>query len=141
MNQTIGFIGFELYLKNALRSTLRITYESVQMSFKYEKNGYLKDQGYNSSDWSRCRPVFVDINEHGLQLTDESDRMVLDRIALFHIVQCVSYENGFGHFCVVFLVQKPLNKSMQCYVFQTSAISVADDVCKQLGEIFNVAVK
>ncbi|KAM3727135.1 Integrin beta-1-binding protein [Dirofilaria immitis] len=47
------------------------------------------------SDWSRCRLVFVDVTKHGLKLTDASDGMVLDRIALFHIVQCVSYENGF----------------------------------------------
>lgn len=67
--------------------------------------------------------------------------MVLDRIALFHVVQCISYENGFGHFCVVFLVQKSLNKSMQCYVFQTSVLEDADDVCKKLGEVFNVAAK
>ncbi|OZC10770.1 hypothetical protein X798_02193 [Onchocerca flexuosa] len=93
------------------------------------------------SDWSRCRLVSVDVTKHGLKLTDASDGMVLDRIALFHIVQCVSYENGFGHFCVVFLVQKPLNKSIQCYVFQTSIIADADYICKQLDEVFNAAVK
>ncbi|EFO18999.1 hypothetical protein LOAG_09495 [Loa loa] len=93
------------------------------------------------SDWSKCELVSVDVTKHGLKLTDASNGMVLDRIALFHIVQCVSYENGFGRFCVVFLVQKPLNKSMQCYVFQTSNVTDADDVCKQLGEVFNAAVK
>uniref|UniRef100_A0A915PSR1 PID domain-containing protein n=1 Tax=Setaria digitata TaxID=48799 RepID=A0A915PSR1_9BILA len=93
------------------------------------------------SDWSRCRLVSVDVTKHGLKLTDASDGMVLDRIALFNIVQCVSYEDGFGHFCVVFLVQKPLNRSMQCYVFQTNTIADADDVCKQLGRVFNAAVK
>ncbi|EJW75888.1 hypothetical protein WUBG_13204, partial [Wuchereria bancrofti] len=60
------------------------------------------------SDWSKCRLVSVDVTKHGLKLTDASDGMVLDRIALFHIVQCVSYENGFGLFLRWFFWSKTI---------------------------------
>ncbi|VDM24874.1 unnamed protein product [Toxocara canis] len=103
------------------------------------ENAQLK--GDLPKDAKGCQQVAVSVSKHGLKITDLSNGNVLDRVALLSIVQCVSFDDGFGNTNVVFLVQKPLSSLMQCYLFQANSAADADHVCKQLRLVFNAALR
>lgn len=92
-------------------------------------------------DSTGCKEVKVDVSRHGLKITDISNDNVIDRVALISIIQSVSYDDGFGNTNVIFLVQKPLSNKMQCYLFQTRSATAANQVCKQLKQVFSSALR
>ncbi|VDK49250.1 unnamed protein product [Anisakis simplex] len=93
------------------------------------------------ADDKLSKQVIVNVSKHGLKIVDLSNGNVLDRVALLSIIQCVSFDDGFNHTNVVFLVQKPLSALMQCYLFQARNANDADYICKQLKSVFNAVVR
>ncbi|MFH4982001.1 hypothetical protein AB6A40_008710 [Gnathostoma spinigerum] len=84
--------------------------------------------------------VHIAMSKHGLKIIDATDGSVLDRVPLLSVVQSVSFDDGFGNTNVVFVVQKALSTTKQCYIFRAQSPHDADHICAQLqGEVFGRA--
>ncbi|KHN85140.1 hypothetical protein Tcan_13776 [Toxocara canis] len=99
---------------------LKVTVEAVEPNVEAKTKKFFDDNNYTVDDPVGQRQIGTK------EITDLSNGNVLDRVALLSIVQCVSFDDGFGNTNVVFLVQKPLSSLMQCYLFQANSAADAD---------------
>ena len=84
--------------------------------------------------------VAVHVSQNGIKLIQASDQIVLERMALHTIVEVVSYDDGFGNYNVVMLIQSSRN-TQQCFLLQSVIGEEADDLCKQIRQAFTLVEK
>lgn len=79
--------------------------------------------------------VAVHVSKNGIKLIQTNNQKVLERMALHTIIEVISYDDGFGNYNVVMLVQ-PSRNTQQCCLLQSIIGEEADDLCKQIRHSF-----
>uniref|UniRef100_A0A7E4VZ72 PID domain-containing protein n=1 Tax=Panagrellus redivivus TaxID=6233 RepID=A0A7E4VZ72_PANRE len=85
---------------------------------------------------TEAKLVTVHVSERGLKVIDNESLKVIDRVALHAIVSVTSYDDGFGHYNVVLLLQ-PVHSTQICHVFQSVTGDLADALCNDLKNAFS----
>ncbi|KAE9553897.1 hypothetical protein FO519_002886 [Halicephalobus sp. NKZ332] len=80
--------------------------------------------------------VAVNISHHDIKITSTQDKKVIDRIALHKVIQVVSYNDGFGNYNVIMLVQASGNTQC-CYLLQSAIGDAADALCSEVTRVFS----